>query len=607
MMTCRDYIHFATRKSPRGARRLSLLWILALTLGGASVATAQTPAPRLFFSDLDSGPNSGGESVSGFSGAYVTLYGNFLDASQGSSTVTWNGLNCLRVLPATGTYSGWGSTYFWYQRIIVQIGSSCTAGAGSFVVTVSGAASNAIPFTVRTGNIYFVSTSGNDSNTGSSTAPFRTMTHCKQVVAAGATCYVENGVTASSVDNYDSTFDLERGGTSGNPIAFVAYPGATATIGSAGVTYGLRVPNISVSANNVTVAGFSFTPSDEAMNPTNSNNWRIVGNKFQCPNANGQVGCFETNEMTYVKFYGNETTNVGVTRAGKQQHADYLSSDSNHVDFAWNYIHDNRSCRALQVHSSPLGGGGTSDPTGHQQYDLSIHDNLIHDDPCDGINLATIDPSQGKVEIYNNTVYHVGLGPDPSDGEASYNCLYFPQILNTGPAGSGTVEIYNNTFYDCGSHVGTFNLSGVFSFNSGPVSFKLRNNLVNQLSAEYYNNSGTGLSGVTVTGSNNLWFGSRQATPTFTTSNIALDPLFTSLSSFDFTLQSTSPAIDVGTAVASSNSFGGYQVWNGNPLDAHGISRPQGSAYDIGANEYFAGGSTVQKPNPPTNLTVVAQ
>lgn len=589
------------------SRVFVILCAIALILLGASSGTAQTPGPRLFFSDLDSGPNTGGESVSGFAGAYVTLYGNFLGATQGTSTITWNGLNCLRVLPATGSYGGWGSTYFWYQRIIVQIGTSCAAGAGNFVVTVNGVASNGLPFTVRAGKIYFVSTSGSDTAAGSATAPFRTMTHCKSAVAAGDTCYIENGVTQSSADNYDSTFELESGGTAGSPIAFVAYPGATVTVGSSAVTYGLRVPNISVSANYVTIAGLSFTPSDEAMNPTNSNNWRIVGNKFQCPNANGQTGCFETNEMTVVKFYGNETTNVGVAAAGKQQHGDYLSSDTNHVDFAWNYIHNNRSCRALQVHSSPLGGGGATDPTGHQQYDLSIHDNLIHDEPCDGINLATIDPSQGKVEVYNNIIYHVGLGPDPADGEASYNCIYFPQILNSGPAGGGTVEIYNNTLYDCGSHVGTFNLSGGFTFKSGPVSFNVRNNIVNQISGEYYNNSGTGLSGVTVTGSNNIWFGSSQAAPSFTTANISSNPLFNSLVSFDFTLTSGSPAVDAGTTIASSNSYKGYQVWNGNPLDSRGIARPQGSAYDIGAMEFFAGGSTVQKPNPPTNLTVTVQ
>src|SRR5579864_3604441 len=128
-------------------RTLPCTVIVLFLLLYSTTFTAQTPspAPRIFFSDLDSGPNSGGESVNGFAGAYVTLYGNFFGASQGSSTVTWNGQNCLRVVGPTGSYNGWGGPQFWYQKIVVQLGAGCTAGSGNFVVTVNGNASNGIP------------------------------------------------------------------------------------------------------------------------------------------------------------------------------------------------------------------------------------------------------------------------------------------------------------------------------------------------------------------------------------------------------------------------------------------------------------------------------
>ncbi|HKD13519.1 MAG TPA: hypothetical protein VKE71_03145, partial [Candidatus Angelobacter sp.] len=258
----------------------SLLFVLLLlfsTLYTTTTCAAQSssPAPQIFFADLDSGPNSGGESVSGFTGAYVTLYGNFFGSSQGTSTVTWNGQNCLRAVGATGSYNGWGSAYFWYQKIVVQLGSTCSPGTGNFIVTVNGLPSNGIPFTVRsTGRLLFVSTTGSDSNSGSFASPFRTIPHCKSAMKAGDICYIENGVTATTVDNFDATLELESGGTAGNPIAFVAYPGAKATLGASGITYGLRVPNISVSANYVTIAGLFFSPSEQGMNPTNSTNWR---------------------------------------------------------------------------------------------------------------------------------------------------------------------------------------------------------------------------------------------------------------------------------------------------------------------------------------------
>lgn len=59
--------------------------------------------------------------------------------------------------------------------------------------------------------------------------------------------------------------------------------------------------------------------------------------------------------------------------------------------------------RALQFRSSPLNGS-----TGYNQFDLAVHDNLIHGDVCDGVNFATVDPSQGAVRAYNNIVYAVG-------------------------------------------------------------------------------------------------------------------------------------------------------------------------------------------------------
>src|SRR5438093_5022735 len=68
---------------------------------------------------------------------------------------------------------------------------------------------------------------------------------------------------------------------------------------------------------------------------------------------------------------------------------------------------------------------------------------------------------------------------------------------------------------------------------------------------------------------------------------------FTTVSSpstFNFHLQSTSPAIDAGTTLASVMT------------DYDGVTRPQGSAYDIGAYEY----ATAATPTPSTTANPVA-
>lgn len=592
-------------------RRWSILLLAVLLFGGASALRAQTQPPALFFSDLDSAPNSGGENVNGVSGAYVTLYGNFFGSSQGSSTVTWNGLNCLRVVPTTGAYTGWGMAHLWYQKIVVQLSSTCTPGAGSFVITTANGPSNGIPFTVRSsGNIYCISTTGNDSNTGKfPSSCWATPKSGFSRMSAGDTAYWEGGVIVTSGGGFGG-LDWGAGGTAGNPVAMVSYPGATPLPGvqcsSSSCTNGIAIRcsvGFPSSCSNYTLAGMFIQGYGQALMTqyTSATNQRYIGNFWTCTGPPGAVGCISMSQNTFVKFDGNEIANiVSLGTTGKQYHAFYLTTDSNHQEIGWNSIHNNNSCRALQVHSSPVNLS-----SGYNQFDLSIHDNVIHDDPCDGMNLATVDPSQGKVEVYNNLIYHVGLGPDPLDGEASYSCIRIAEYTNNGAAGTGTIEVYNNTLVDCGSHVGTFKLSGTFVFSPGSVGANFRNNIAYQNSGEFFSNSGNLPSGITLTGSNNVWFGGSQAIPTWVTNNIASDPLFVNRSANDFHLQSGSPAIGAGTIINSSNTYKNYPPWQGRiAVDRDGLTRPSFSS--IGANE-FAGGGTVQRPNPPTNLKVIVQ
>src|SRR5205807_6996509 len=172
--------------------------------------------------------------------------------------------------------------------------------------------------------------------------------------------------------------------------------------------------------------------------------WRIVGNDLSCPNGNDASACFESSQTTNIKFYGNNVHDVGMTSSTALYHGVYFSTDSNHIDMGWNVVANIRGCRGIQIHSSPLQGGGSSDPTGHNQFDISIHDNLIHDTQCDGIIFATVDPSQGKVEAYNNVIYNAGQGPQNLENSGNWSCIYVAGYTNTGPPGGGTVELFNN-------------------------------------------------------------------------------------------------------------------------------------------------------------------
>ncbi len=463
-------------------RKSAIYWIMtfSLVLFGPKL-WAQSPV--IFFSDLDGGPASGGENNNG---AFVTIYGNNFGGTQGASTVTVGG-------GAVNNYRIWSNT-----KVVVQIGAN--ARSGNIIAIVNGQASNGVPFIVRSGNIFFVSNSASasDNNNGSFASPWKTIPKAKNTIAAGDIAYVMNGVSQTGVDDHDASLDVAEAGTAGNPKALVAYPGATATIGSgSGQEFGLRTPQISGGPfSNWTIAGFVIRGNNEGIDLEQVDHWRIIGNDISVPSPNGggPTAVVEVSESTNVAFLGNNIHDSGAGDT-KLYHSLYFTSDSNQIEVGWNTIQNNKTCRGIQFHSTFLGGN-----TGLNQHDLSVHDNLIHGQICDGINFATIDPSKGPVLAFNNIVYNVGLGPDPTDGSSDYACFLSAGITNNGPAGTGTAQVFNNTFYDCGHCATTGNCdtsaTGSVSVQSGSPIINLVNNIMDApISKETYitTNSSTGL------------------------------------------------------------------------------------------------------------------
>ncbi|MGZ4843316.1 MAG: choice-of-anchor Q domain-containing protein [Candidatus Angelobacter sp.] len=573
---------------------IKFLSIAIMTLVVCSTAMlAQSSTPRLFYSDLESGPNTGGQNNNG---AFVTLWGKGFGASQGTSTVTVGG-------GAVAAYELWSD-----GKIIVQLGAG--AATGNIVVNVAGNPSNGVPFAVRAGNIFYVSTSGNDANAGTFAAPWKTIVKAKNTINAGDIAYMENGVTQTTEDTFTAYLSMDRqgasnSGTAAAPKALIAYPNAAVTVGVAGgLHYGIRTPNIGTHEDYWVISQLHIIGGTQAMD-IGGTGWKIVGNEMQCPGADDQVGCFEMSEGNQVKFWGNEVHNAGINpTSSKYYHAVYFSTDSNHIDVGWNHIHDNFTCRALQFHSSPLCSPscGSGDTTGFDQYDLHVHDNLIHGDNCNGINFATVDPSKGAVEAYNNVIYHVGL-MDPLQLGASFSCIYVAGITNNGTAGTGTVQVFNNTLSDCAAN-NSSNASGsrgAFGVGGGPLTLlmNLRNNVADQNPGEIYVDGSLSQ----IKGDHNLWFGVGSG-PTQTTNNLNVDPQFVNRSGGDLHLNSTSPAKDAGLTVVPSNPFvpnpGANQV-----RDKDGTLRPQGTAFDLGAYELLVGGTTTTPPNAPPSVGVV--
>jgi hypothetical protein len=547
---------------------------------------SQPVPPALFFSDLESGPNVGGENNAG---VFVTLYGQRFGVTQGSSYV------------AVG--SGHAASYpIWSDnRITFQLGPA--AVTGNIQVVTSAGSSNPVPFTVRPGHIYFVATNGRDSNNGSFKSPWKTLPHSIQKASSGDTIYAENGVTQTVDDGqgWQAALTL-RAGWCGGSRALLAYPGAAVLIGNpdgAAPPTGIRSTDFSA-GDGPCGGGWVFGQLQlRGIQPVAvsgpSREWRFVGNDISCPHSDGSGGggaCFETSLASHVRFLGNNVHDAGKSGASALFQGVYFSTDSNHVEMGWNQVANVQGCRGVQIHSSPLGSGYPH--SGYNQYDIRIHDNVIHDTQCDGIIADTIDPSKGPVLIYNNVIYNAGKGPNNPEQSGSWSCIYVPGSTETGAPGSGMVEIFNNTLYRCGTfETPPFNNANAAIIEGGGninLTVHIRNNLVFQLPTNRFREGvpylvvwnptkdGGGVCAPSancrwVQGSNNLFWGRstvEKNDPVNIVHSITADPLLVNAGQYDFRLRPGSPAANSGVKV---------------PIDSDilGVPLPQGQSYPVGA------------------------
>jgi hypothetical protein len=507
-------------------------------------------APRIFYTDLDSGPK----------GAIVTIVGKRFGPSAGPSSYVTVGAGRVAGYPC------WSET-----KICVELGPAATTGP--IVVTTPDGASNGVPFTVRAGRIFFVGASGKDSNSGSYKSPWKTLLKARDSMKPGDITYALDGVSQTTDDGqgFNTCMLLRTGGVPGMPVAIVAYPGATVTLGNNnGPASAIRSIG-HAEAGNWVFAGLTMRGQNMTVNLAGADHWRFVDNDMSCPNGDEASACFSTQLTSDIKFYGNNVHDAGKLTASALYHGVYFSTDSNHVEVGWNTIANVHGCRGLQFHSSPLQGGGPSDPTGHNMYDLSVHDNLIHDTQCDGIIFATVDPSKGKVEAYNNVIYNAGKGPANPENSGNWACIYAAGGTNTGSPGGGVIEVYNNTMYNCGTFANPpydSSRAGVMNGGHNPnLSIQVKNNII-YLSGgvPYLIGPKTGIHGY-----NNLFYGGGSSSGFPDVHNtVKQDPLFVNLSQHDFHLGGGSPARHAGADV-------------GRGADRDGLPRDANTGFAIGA------------------------
>ena len=459
-------------------------------------------APVVYYSDLTSGPNTGSE----YGGAIVTVWGiNFGDYDVAG-------------IPA-GTKVEVGGTeaaryYYWTDtEIAFTVASSTGAGPKNITVTTNeGTSAQDIPFTVRAGNLIFVSTEGDDNNNGSWSAPVRTVIKGRSLMenivqaqspadhivpGGGDILYLMDGIEQTTLDpvfNLRSTTFMKAGhGTAELPFAVVAYPGAYVVIGNDDISYAVAEY---FGGNPIPIAGGATSPSglgrgwtfskivlrgrDFAMNVRSED--RVIACDIMTKSASSAAGALDCWGRDIV-LYGNFIHDIGwndATPTGggtKLYHAVYFKSaygeewndlENNPLglsdwqkvewgnnEMGWNVINNTWGDRAIHINDSSWGGGSNGSGKQGLVGSTNIHDNLIYNTKGGAIVYA--EGVTGTHYFYNNILYNTGNGDTWSNGDGDYGAI---DVKYTRP--EANINVFDNTFVNGGNDTlgGSYNSRG---------------------------------------------------------------------------------------------------------------------------------------------------
>ncbi len=563
--------------------------------------------PILYFSDLASGPNIGNSDnsqtgqLSGQDGAIVTVWGKNLGTTPGQITV--GGIQARVYSWGNATAPADLYTKLGLQMVAFQIPKGTPSGVTTIQATVGGSTSNSLPFTVRSGNIYFVRTTGSDtSGDGSWSKSWRTLPVALTNLNAGDIVYVGNGIQQTTEDGDRSVMNLDadqsKTGTAAMPKAIIGYPGAVTLIGNTAFEAGWSnyiQGSGGATAQYWTVAKLTLTALDTVA--TMDNGFRIIGNKVSAPLGNQPTGAIAAHGND-LYCLGNEITQVGYSGTSKLYHPIYFQSTESSTaprlptetnrEIAWNYLHDNFAYDGINIYRENT---YSAFMTNHR-----VHDNYIMNQPGAAFLIGTY--ITGENWFYNNVIVNAGSGPLSAEADEGHACIrifagWVP--VETGVPVPTTIHFYNNSVYGCG-WPGALNpgSSGVFLLAyQNQYNLDLRNNIFHSgPTAQPYIPSWS--DPLPPSPYHNLWFGAGAA-PAADASSLNTDPKYVNPASGDLHLQSGSPAID--KAVPATPTLA-------QPLpvtDFDSVTRPQGSGYDLGAFEFDQGNP------PPANPTITLQ
>lgn len=402
---------------------------------------------------------------------------------------------------------------------------------------------------------YYVSTSGNDSNNGSQTAPWRTVQKAANTIVAGDTANIAAGT-------YSENVTFSNSGSSGKPRSFV---GTSATIAG----------NITFSGNYNTLSSITCSP------PSVGAGYAVI----IAGNYNTFNGCTVTkygaaaaDQATGIGLNGsfNSVTNCTVTNL--------TDIDAFHV-FGHDHtisgctVSKNTQANYSLNHTDLFQSWGLN---GLTSYNIRWVNCRFLDSACQMGNSSNDGSSSLHDWTFVNCVWANISGPFFSGipNTKFYNCLFYKCQGNpldtpiafygiTGYSSAGS-EIVNCVFLACGSNPASASLGGIGSNGVSLSTLKIDTNYF--AGTNYVAKNGAYIGTHPINGGN---------------------PKFVNETAYDFHLQTGSPLIGAGINLSSVFT-----------QDGDGIARPASGGWDVGPYQFGSSSIGTTAPVAPKNLKV---
>jgi hypothetical protein len=411
---------------------------------------------------------------------------------------------------------------------------------------------------LQNGNIYYVATTGSDSNPGTESQPWRSIQKAANTLVAGDTVYIRGGT-------YNEQLVPQNSGTSSGYITYASYPGETAILDGTGISLGGGLVYIE-GKSYIRVTGLRIVDSARAGIYVHTSDNIVIEHNYTYSTAKSGVGIWSSSNVI---VDGNDIELMCNPIELCSEENISIAQGSHEVEVRNNHVHD-----GPDIPSGFPGGEGINVKDG--SYNVRIYNNVVHDLQKLAFGVDAWQHYTHDVEYFGNVAYNCKYGiviSSERGGQVENVNVYNNISYNNTRAGlaiphwSGTtdglkknVQFINNTSYNNGY--------GFLNQSSLSENVVVRNNIFSQ--------NGTNISIVSgavaqTTVDHNLFHG---AGGSGGDDPVIGDPLFVNASGADFHLQIDSPAIDAGSSLNAPNT------------DFDGIPRPQGAGYDIGAYEY---------------------